>query len=98
MPVKRRAAKRRFSIAALAEAWEMQLTVGRDFFRELPSVGVAVDERGQPSEEDIAEAWRLLGPTILAERNPNEGPTWAERNLGKPWEAEERAGGNRGAD
>lgn len=88
MPVKRRSAKRRHSIAELAMAWEMQLTVGADFFRELPTIGVALDERGNPSDEDAREAWRLVGRTILAERKPNEGPTWAERKFGLPWEME----------
>lgn len=86
MPAKRRNAKRRHSIADLALAWEMQLTVGYDFFRELHAIGVALDERGNPSDEDAREAWRLLGPTILAERDQNEGPTWAERKFGLPWE------------
>ena len=88
MPVKRRNAKRRIDLREVMEAWTMPLVSGWDFFRELPAIGVEVDRQGCPDLELAREAWRTFGPTILAERGPTEGATWAERTFGKPWEVE----------
>ena len=85
MPVKKRSAKRRFDFQTLLDAWEMPLTAGRDFFRELPTIGVGVDSHGRPDLVLAEEAWRQFGPTLLANRGPKDGPTWAERTFGRPW-------------
>lgn len=85
MPVKRRNAKRRFDLATVADAWSMCLIAGWDYFKELPAIGVEVDRMGRPDLELARDAWRTFGPTILAERGPTDGATWAERTFGRPW-------------
>ena len=88
MPLKRRMAKRRFDLQQLVEAWSMPLVAGWDFFRDLPEIGVEVDRHGRPDLEVAREAWRVFGPTILEQRGPTAGATWAEQTFGKPWEME----------
>lgn len=92
MPVKRRTAKRRIDLTTLLDAWESPFETGADFFRELPSIGVPVNENGAFDRQHALEAWLLLGPTFCANRNPALRESWAEREFGRFWEVQDNAG------
>lgn len=77
MPVKRRSEKRRMSPDAEAAIWKSYFEAGHDFFDELPSIGVAVDDRQHPPRDVSAEAWARLGYLC-------PGAPWATEQFGEP--------------
>ncbi len=85
MPVKRQAAKRRFTDSAEAAAWECTFDCGRDFFRDLADIGVEVDAFGLPDVDAVKQAWRRLGHIFLATRQPDpHRQPWALKTFGDP--------------
>lgn len=86
MPVKKRADKRRMSYQQYWDIWSIVLASGRDFFGELPGIGVKVDEYGRPDREAAADAWAALGEEVIR-KNAIAGRTWGEIEFGRPWEA-----------
>lgn len=84
MPVKRRTDKRRLDPAAELRAWEIPFHCGRDFFRELPAIGVSVDAYGLPDRSTIEAAWRRLGAAYLAQQPSGLSEPWAQRTFGEP--------------
>ena len=88
MPVKRRTAKRRVSPEREYMIWQSILASGRDFFRELPELGLAPEPgtQGGAPMEAARDAWAIYGNRILDEmpgRNPSWEP-WALRMFGEP--------------
>jgi hypothetical protein len=84
MPVKRRAAKRRLDLAAELQAWSMVFACGRDYFNDLPSIGVLTDG-SRPDRAAAEDAWRRLGARFLAEpQDPHLTPAWALKEFGEP--------------
>jgi hypothetical protein len=83
VPVKRRNAKRRVSVAADLFAWETMFEHGYDFFND---AGISHQESTPEAQAAIKDAWRRLGHRFLAERDPNahNGPAWAVETLGEP--------------
>jgi hypothetical protein len=80
-------------------AWRGTFTSGFDFLRALPAIGVSISKATQPTkrtkvadmkvghrpQREVAEdAWRRLGHAYLAERAPDDPPSWAEREFGDP--------------
>ncbi|OWR00876.1 hypothetical protein [Sphingopyxis witflariensis] len=86
MPVKRRLDKRRPDDAKAYPVWAAIFDCGRDFFDELPEIGVACDKYGKPDRDAAQAAWERFGARWLAE-HPHDEPQWAEREFGRPWDA-----------
>lgn len=85
MPVKRRLEKRRLDPHAEAKAWESYFDCGRDFFQDLPAVGVPVGPYGKTDFETARAAWHRLGRIFLANRKPDpHRPPWALQVFGDP--------------
>lgn len=83
MPVKRRSAKRHLSLEEEYHVWELIFTTGRDFFNELPTIGLPKVNTGPLPLELVAEPWARLGDRYLAEHGVDK-PCWALRELGQP--------------
>ena len=81
MPVRRRVARRRVDDL---KAWEVYLECGRDFFGDLPDIGLT----DPPPRAAALEAWRRLAPDLVANwaqhRHPDQGPAWAVSEFGLP--------------
>ena len=84
MPAKRKVQKRRLDPRGEAEAWAGLFDSGYDFFGDLRSYGVALDDYDRADPETSVEAWHRLGPIFLAARPPQARPSWAERKFGAP--------------
>lgn len=86
MPVRRKLDRRR--VSASMDAWSMYLESGIDYFDDLPAAGVIVDDSGQPSIEDAAEAWQAYAGDLLAmwatSRRHHETDPWALEQFGLP--------------
>lgn len=74
MPVKRRNAKRRLDPAAEAEAWSGFFETGRDFFRDLPAIGIETSY-GRPDPAIAQDAWARLHHLY------ETPPKWASENM-----------------
>jgi len=82
MPVKRR--KDRRKEAETLEKWDSVFASGYDFFEDLLTIGVTLDEYGRPPREVTATAWERLGCDFVSARDPHLGPSWAETEFGMP--------------
>jgi hypothetical protein len=83
MPVKRRVAKRRIDLETELLFWSSVFGSGYDFFGELPSIGIAVDQHNRPDREVAREAWHRLG-AIWMDDPINPWDPWALREFGEP--------------
>lgn len=82
MPVRRKHNKRRAT--AGYDDWLTPLETGFDLFNELSDAGVQTDASSRPDREAARLAWRLHGAQIMAERDPQLGPPWAQMEFGEP--------------
>jgi hypothetical protein len=82
MPVRKRKDRRKSS--AGLEEWRTALESEFDFFRDLRDAGIETDGYDRPNREEARVAWRLYGAQIVAERDPQLGPSWGEREFGDP--------------
>ena len=86
MPRSRRRSKRH-TWEAQREAWEAIFDCGRDFFGELPAIGVPTDPYGKPDMEAARDAWLRFGPGYLA-THPHQiydgQLIWALSQFGEP--------------
>lgn len=86
MPRKRTRSKRH-NLEAQRFTWESVFDCGRDFFGELPELGVATDKYGRPDPDEAREAWQRLGPDYLASHPREKSPgiqIWALEQFGEP--------------
>lgn len=79
MPIKRRLQKHRFANFTEVELWASTFETGADMLGLLEHSGI-----GPVQHDDIAEAWRRLGPQFLATRDRTRPEPWAITNLGAP--------------
>jgi hypothetical protein len=83
MPVKRRTAKRRVDPETEMMIWSSVFGSGRDFFGELPSLGVSAGPGGVVDREAAREAWHRLGAAYMDDPINGCDP-WALREFGEP--------------
>ncbi len=84
MPPKRRTEKRRMDPAAELAAWSMTFACGRDYFNDLPRIGVPMESH-RPERAAAEDAWRRLGARFLSEpQDPHLMPAWALKEFGEP--------------
>jgi hypothetical protein len=70
---------------AEAEAWDCTFETGRDFFGDLPAMGVVLDEYNRADAAAIEEAWHRLGHIFLNNRRPDlHRKAWALMKFGEP--------------
>jgi hypothetical protein len=87
MPVKVRRPKKRTSIKAEVEAWEMVFEVGTDYFGNLVPFGFEAGSEGDAAIKAAAKkAWKRLGAAYMRTRVPdrNREVPWALETFGKP--------------
>jgi hypothetical protein len=87
MPVKNRTPKRRTSIKAEVEAWEMVFECGTDYFGNLVPGGFGHCSEGTPAFRAAAKkAWKRLGAAYMRTRVPdrNREVPWALDKFGEP--------------
>lgn len=82
MPVRKR--KNWRTPSAGLEEWRCALETEFDFDRDLRDAGIETDAYDRPDREAAREAWKMYGAQIMAERDPQLGPSWGEREFGGP--------------
>jgi hypothetical protein len=82
MPVRKRKNRRR--AGAGMDEWTEVLGSGFDFWHDLRDAGVRTDRYDRPNIEEARAAWELYGREIMAQRDPQLGPSWGEREFGEP--------------
>jgi hypothetical protein len=82
MPIRKR--KNRRAPSAGLEEWRSALETEFDFDRDLRDAGIETDAYDRPNREAARKAWKIYGAQIMAQRDPQLGPSWGEREFGEP--------------